>query len=54
MDKIEIEKYRKQLAIIQNQMTDDFAKKLTKEEIQEYIVLVSQIEARIKILEKIS
>lgn len=53
MDKIEIEKYKRQLAEIEAKMTDEAIKELTKEEIQEYIILVSKIKARIELLENL-
>ncbi len=51
MDKNEIEKYRMQLAEIEDMLTDDMVKSLSKEEIQEYIILVSKIKARLELLE---
>ena len=53
MDKVELEKYKSQLAEIEAMLTDDVVKQLTKEEIQEYIVLVSKIKARLNLLENL-
>ena len=51
MDKELIEKYKSELAEIENMLSDDMVKKLSKEEIQEYIVLVSKIKARLELRE---
>lgn len=53
MDKKELEEYKRQLAIIEAKMTDDVIKELSKEEIQEYIILVSKIKARLDLLENL-
>lgn len=53
MDKMEIEKYRKNLEIIENQLTNEELQKMSKEEIQEYIILVSKIKARLDLLENL-
>lgn len=53
MDKMEIEKYRKNLEIIESQLTNEELKKMSKEEIQEYIILVSKIKARLDLLENL-
>ncbi len=53
MDKSELEKYKSQLAEMEAMMTDDVIKDLSKEEIQEYIVLVSKIKARLDLLENL-
>lgn len=53
MDKMEIEKYRKNLEIIENQLTNEELQKMSKEEIQEYITLVSKIKARLDLLENL-
>lgn len=53
MDKNELEEYKRQLAIIETKMTDDVIKELSKEEIQEYIILVSKIKARLDLLENL-
>ena len=53
MDKMEIEKYKRQLAEIESQLTDEDVKQMTKEEIEEYVVLVSKIKARLEILENL-
>ncbi len=53
MDKMEIEKYKRQLAEIESQLTDEDIKQMTKEEIEEYVVLVSKIKARLEILENL-
>lgn len=51
MDKSEIEKYKEELAELEKMLTDDMVKEMSKEEIQEYIILVSKIKARIALLE---
>ena len=53
MDKIQIEKYRNDLAEIEKQLTDEELKRMSKEEIQEYIILVSKIKARLELLENL-
>lgn len=53
MDKMKLEEYKRQLAEIESQLTDDVAKQLTKEEIEEYVILVSKIKARLEILESL-
>ncbi len=53
MDKMKLEGYKRQLAEIENQLTDDVVKQLTKEEIEEYVILVSKIKARLEILENL-
>lgn len=53
MDKMEIEKYKKNLEIIENQLTNEELQKMSKEEIQEYITLVSKIKARLDLLENL-
>ncbi len=53
MDKMEIEKYKRQLAEIESHLTDEDIKQMTKEEIEEYVVLVSKIKARLEILENL-
>lgn len=53
MDKMEIEKYRKNLEIIESQLTNEELQKMSKEEIQEYITLVSKIKARLDLLENL-
>ena len=53
MDKVEIEKYRKNLEIIESQLTNEELQKMSKEEIQEYITLVSKIKARLDLLENL-
>lgn len=53
MDKKEIEKYRKQLEIIESKLTNDVINELSKEQIQEYIILVSKIKARLNLLENL-
>lgn len=52
MDKNKIEEYKRQLAEIEDKLTDDVVKQLTKDEIEEYVILVSKIKARLEILEK--
>jgi len=51
MDKAKIEEYKRKLAEIDAQLTDETVKKMSKEEIQEYVILVSKIKARLEILE---
>jgi len=51
MDKIELEKYKRQLAEIESHLTDEAVKQMTKEQIEEYVILVSKIKARLEILE---
>lgn len=53
MDKNELEEYKRQLAMIEAKMTDDVVKELSKEELQEYIILVSKIKARLDLLENL-
>ncbi len=53
MDKMELEKYKRELKKIEEQLSDDMIKTLTREEIQEYIVLVSKIKARLELLENL-
>lgn len=53
MDKNEIEMYKKQLEIIESKLTDEMIKNLTKEEKQEYIILVTKIKARLDWLESL-
>lgn len=53
MDKNKIELYKNYLKQIQSGITDEDVKKMTKEEKQEYITLVSQIKARLEILENL-
>lgn len=53
MDKMEIEKYKRQLEQIEEKFTDDVLKQMTKEEIKEYVVLVTKIKARLEILENL-
>lgn len=53
MDKMEIEKYKRQLEMIESNLTSDVIKTLTKEELQEYMILVSKIKARLDLLERL-
>ncbi len=53
MDKSELEEYKRELALIESKLTDDVVKNLTREELQEYITLVSKIKARLEILENL-
>ncbi len=53
MDKIEIEKYKRQLVEIESQLTDEDVKQMSKEEVKEYAVLVAKIKARLDILESL-
>lgn len=53
MEKNELENIKKYLTQIEQSTTQEDIKKMTKEEIQEYITLVAQIKARIEILENL-
>lgn len=53
MNSKEIEKYKKQLDFIEKQLTDKIIEKMSKKELEEYIILVSKIKARINLLEKL-
>lgn len=53
MDRNELEEYKRELALIESKLTDDVVKSLTREELQEYITLVSKIKARLDILENL-
>ncbi len=53
MDRIEIEKYRKNIELIESRLTDDAIKQMSKEELQEYIILLSKIKARLDLLENL-
>ncbi len=53
MDKSEIEKYKRELAKIEAKLTEDAVKELTREQVEEYIVLVSKIKARLELLENL-
>lgn len=53
MDKVEIEKYRRQLEEIESKMTDEVIQEMTPEEISDYLILVSKIKLRLSVLEKI-
>lgn len=48
-----IEEYKRELEEIENMLTDDMIKQMSKEEIQEYVVLVSKIKARLELLENL-
>ncbi len=52
MDRNKLENYKLYLKQIQDQLTDEDVKKMTKEERQEYITLVAQIKARLDLLEE--
>ena len=52
MDRNKLENYKLYLKQIQNQLTDEDVKNMTKEERQEYITLVAQIKARLDLLEE--
>ena len=52
MNSKEIEKYKKQLEIIEKQLTNEMVKGISEKEKQEYIQLVLKIKARINLLEK--
>lgn len=53
MDKAKIEEYKRKLAEIEDSLTDEAVKTMSKEEIQEYVILVSKIKARLEILENL-
>ncbi len=53
MEKNELENIKKYLIQLEQSTTEEDIKKMTKEEIQEYITLVAQIKARIEILENL-
>ena len=53
MDNAKLEEYEKQLAEIESKMTDEEIKKLSDEEIKAYMILVSQIKARIDFLKNL-
>ena len=53
MDKSEIEKYKRELAKIEAKLTEDAVKELTREQVEEYIVLVSKIKAILELLENL-
>ena len=52
MDKNKLENYKLYLKQIQDQLTDEDVKNMTKEERQEYVTLVAQIKARLDLLEE--
>lgn len=52
MDKNKLENYKLYLKQIQDQLTDEDVKMMTKEERQEYVTLVAQIKARLDLLEE--
>ena len=52
MDRNKIENYKLYLKQIQDQLTDEDVKNMTKEEREEYITLVARIKARLDILEE--
>lgn len=52
MDRNKLENYKMYLKQIQDQLTDEDVKNMTKEERQEYITLVSRIKARLDLLEE--
>lgn len=53
MNSKEIEKYKKQLELIEKQLTNEMVKGISEKEKQEYIQLVLKIKARIDLLEKL-
>ncbi len=53
MNRNELENMKLYLKQIENMITSEDAKKMTKEEIQEYITIVAQVKARLEILEKL-
>lgn len=52
MDKSKLNNYKLYLKQIQDQLTDEDVKNMTKEERQEYITLVARIKARLEMLEE--
>ena len=52
MNKSKLENYKIYLKQIQDQLTDEDVREMTKEERQEYITLVAQIKARLDLLEE--
>lgn len=53
MEKDEIQQYKKKLKLIESQLSDSMIKNLSDKEKQEYIRLVSEIKAKIKLLEEL-
>lgn len=52
MDINKLENYKMFLKQIQEELTDEDIKKMTKEEREEYITLVAQVKARLELLEE--
>lgn len=52
MDTNKLESYKMFLKQIQEELTDEDIKKMTKEERTEYITLVAQVKARLELLEE--
>ncbi len=52
MDRNKLENYKMYLKQIQDQLTDEDVKKMTKEEREEYITLVARIKARLDLLDE--
>ncbi len=53
MDTMEIEEYKRKLEEIESKFTTEVLQKLTKEQLGEYVTLVTKIKARLEILENI-
>lgn len=54
MDKMEIEKYRRNLELLESQLTNSVINSLSQEQIREYVILATQIRARLEILENMN
>ena len=53
MNSKEIEKYKRQLKLIESQLTNEIIQQLSEKEKKEYVQLVLKIKARIKLLEEL-
>ncbi len=53
MDRNELENIKKYLNQLEQTMTVEEIKQMTKEELQEYMTVVAQIKARIEVLENL-
>ena len=53
MDRNELENIKKYLNQLEQAMTVEEIKQMTKEELQEYMTVVAQIKARIEVLENL-
>ena len=53
MDRNELENIKKYLNQLEQTMTAEEIKQMTKEELQEYMTVVAQIKARIEVLENL-